>query len=136
MILKQQRSLTPQRNLTHQQFQALAPIESHRTPATCAEVQCAHHVSGWQTIVPVGSDHEAFLDAMRGRRYVKRIDGEMAAFIFYPGQTCFRRHSKSLDRPPVLVHRKDWIGYRRALGPNEWHDTFATTLEGLKRERG
>lgn len=119
-----------------QHFQVLAPVATHRMQANCAEVECAHHVQGWQTIVPVGSEQELFLDHMTNRKYAKRIDGESAVFIFYPGQTCFRQHTKPLFRPPILMHRQAWNGQRRVMGLNEWHDKFATTLEGFKQERG
>jgi len=119
-----------------QHFQASMPAATHRMGATCAEVDCPHYLEGWQTIVPIGSPQEQYLDHNSGRKYAKRLDGESAVFVFYPGQKCFRQHTKSLDRPPVLVHKQDWSGVRRVLTPNEWQDKFQTTLEGIKQERG
>lgn len=132
-------TLKPPPSLTmgiQQHFVASMPVATHRTEAHCKEVDCPHYLNGWQTVVPVGSPQEQYLDHMTGRKFAKRLDGESAVFIFYPGQRCFRKHTKSLDRPPVLSHRKDWNGYRQVLEPNEWQDTFNYTLESLKRERG
>lgn len=119
-----------------QHFQLAAPRATHRMEATCKDVDCPHYLHGWQTVVPTGSEQEQYLDHVTGRKFVKRLDGESAVFIFYPGQRCFRQHTKPLFRPPVLLHKKDWNGFRRVLESNEWHDTFDETLDGIRRERG
>lgn len=137
MTLKPLPSVIQERVLAQRQhFQVVAPVATHRVEATCREVDCTHYIDGWQTVVPKGSEQELYLDRLKDRKYVKRIDGESAVFMFYPEQRCFRRHTKPLFRPPILMHRREWDGQRRVLSFNQWHDEFATTLEDFRRERG
>lgn len=127
-------------------YSVSSPIQTHRRPATCEEVDCRAWRDGWQTIVPREGPQAYYIRNDRSRRCheVTGMTDRMATFLFDPGQRCFRQHSKSLERPEIYVVRDgDWRGnptgrrrvHRRAA---DWVDDFAEHVDGIERlrERG
>lgn len=124
-------------------YQILQPTATHFRPATCEEVECANHVNGWKTIVPVRSD---LADAVRssGRVFTEEvIDGGLVEFRFKPGQQCFRAasHRISLQRDQLfMVRRGDWRGFEgpalQHRSAADWVDDFASHQDRLNTKIG
>lgn len=120
------------------------PLATHYRPASCAEVECQHHLLGWQTIVPEGSDNAALVRSLKGRySFTEQAQpGGLVEFTFPAGQACFRAstHRVALERTPVcLVTGGDWRGNpmgtpARTLRVDDWVDDFATHQDRLARE--
>lgn len=129
----------------YQTYAAVVPRATHTRPATCAEVECEHHVKGWATTVAPDSDQERLmLRAMRGlvdgiRRHAtydhKTRDG-FRRYVFPAGQACFRAstHRVPLERDPVtLIRRGDWRrqGPPQVIAVDEWIDRFDQNLQAI-----
>jgi hypothetical protein len=122
----------------YQTYQAAAPLSTHWRPATCAEVDCAHHARGWATTVIAGSDDEALI-RRAGRAFTtERVEGGFLRFTFHAGQPCFavHRHRVPLERDPLFVVRGgDWRAntglIRRHTRGADWVDDFATHQDQL-----
>lgn len=127
-----------------------SPVSTHTRPATCAEVECAAHVNGWQSTVDESTElgrrqaHYVRHDAGRGYRE-HRAETGLTVFTFPAGQTCFAEHRVPLDRSALyLVRDGDWRGNPRRTPPrvharaSDWVDDFATHQDRLSRliERG
>lgn len=126
-------------------FGIYAPTSTHTRPATCAEVECPHHVHGWATrVVPGSVDESTLLQAASGaldgvrRRYHRPVlvDG-WHRYVFPAGQVCLgaRRHRKALDRPMIHVVRGgDWrgvVGEPRVMHGEAWLNTFGEHQDRL-----
>jgi hypothetical protein len=129
----------------YQTFQAAAPLRTHWRQATCAEVECAHHIHGWVTTVLAGSEDEALI-RRAGRAFaVERQEGGFLRFTFHAGQPCFaaHRHRVPLERDPLFIVRGgDWRAstglIRRHTRGVDWVDDFATHQDQLiaRQNRG
>lgn len=118
-----------------------APVETHFRPATCGEVDCAAHRSGWKTTVDVGTDlgrgQAHYIRTESGRRFTEEsLTGTLVTFYFEAGQRCFAQHQVRLDRPEIfLVRDGDWRGNPRGTETRihatgeDWVDDFATHQE-------
>lgn len=121
-------------------YAIVAPKQTHTRKATCAEVECQHHIHGWVTTVIRGSDDEALI-RRAGRHFVEEpAEANMVRFVFPPGQPCFRvsTHRVTLEREPLYVVRDgDWRGNPRGTDPRrhtraaDWVDDFATHQDKL-----
>jgi hypothetical protein len=128
----------------YQTFGIVAPTSTHWQAATCAEVECAAHVNGWDTHVdestPLGQRQAHYIrkEARRAYSESKRPDG-LTTFSFKAGQTCFRQHRKRIEREELFVrrngdHRGSPDGVRRTYDrPDQWVDDFATHQEEIAR---
>ena len=106
-----------------QRFRMAAPVATHRREATCREVDCKHWLEGWLTAVPINSPQALYIRYQSGRKFAEAVDGDRVVFKFYPGQKCFRTHTTSLDRPPILFHQT--MGPpRRIFEGQEFNDTY------------
>jgi len=120
-------------------YRILSPQETHFRPATCAEVDCPHYLSGWSVRVE-GLD-AALLHAARtsGRRFVERQIREGETWLdFSAGQWCFQvsRHRVRKERPELYVVRDgDWrgnpTGRSKTLRPQDWIDDFGEHQDNL-----
>lgn len=94
----------------------------HFRDATCEEVGCAHYLFGWVTVLPVDSEHLAFIRTSPGREFTEHRNGPgLIEFHFKAGQRCFRasQHKIQNGRPPtLLVQRKDRIAVEQE--PERW----------------
>jgi len=92
----------------YQTYQVSSPLATHWRAATCAEVDCPHHMHGWATtVLPDSADEAAIKGA--GRHWTVReiLPGGLVRYLFGPGQACFAasRHRIQLDRPEVFTVR-------------------------------
>lgn len=131
-------------------YQVLAPPATHFRAATCAEVDCPHHLYGWRTVVDPGTDLGAaqveFIKTESGRRFQSYWDeAGLVTFTFEAGQECFTRHRLRRDVDALyLVRDGDWRGNplgtspRRHANADDWVDDFATHQQKLSErlERG
>ena len=98
------------RNAMHparQDFRVAMPPSTHRIPATCREVDCPHFLDGWMTVVAVGSRQDIYIRHDNSRKWtvqMKEGSTTILEFIFEPGQTCFREHTRLSGRPPFYLH--------------------------------
>lgn len=122
-----------------QTMQVAQPLATHWRKATCAEVDCPHHVHGWATTVLVGSGDEALVRRSGRRFVVTDADPGFVRFVFEPGQACFRagQHQVPVGREPLYVARSgDWRGCprrdTRQMRGADWLDKFRTDLDVVK----
>lgn len=126
-------------------YRLAAPLATHWRTASCAEVDCQHHLHGWATTVLAGSADEALV-RQSGRRWTaERLPGGMVRYVFPAGQRCFAAstHRLPLDRPArCLVRGGDWranLGVVRDHGERTdlWVEDFAThqnkIIEAIER---
>jgi hypothetical protein len=130
-------------------YQVRSPVSTHFRPATCAEVECASYLFGWQTVVPADSAAAGYIRHDRSRSHAEeREPGGMARFVFGAGQQGFppaHDHAVRTDRPEVyLVRDGDFRGnprgtqVRRHVRPDDWIEDFAEHQDKLatRLERG
>lgn len=115
-------------------YQLAQPLATHWRAATCAEVDCPHHLHGWKTILPVNDDRIPLIK-QSGRRYVeRRTEAGLVEFTFEAGQACFQagEHRAQVGRPELYVVRDgDWRGNPRGTParthtrPELWVEDFS-----------
>lgn len=113
--------------------------------ATCAEVDCEHHLNGWLTKVDestdLGKQQAWYIRNKSGRRFTEDRNREpgLTLFVFEAGQACFAadKHRLRTGRPELFVVRDgDWrgnpTGNRRVhQRPEDWVDEFANHQQQL-----
>lgn len=134
-------------------YRIAQPATTHTRPASCAEVGCLDHQRGWTSRVPAGSELvDMILSLARGggpggHRYgfveVESGTPGERAFLFAPGQPCFRAdtHRVTLERPPLwIVRGGDWRGstglIRRHHNGAEWVEDFAEHQDRIAHRIG
>jgi hypothetical protein len=132
-------------------YRILSPVSTHYRPASCAEVDCAAHLNGWQTTVDettlIGQQQAFYVRKQSGRGFTeRRNEAGLTVFTFEAGQRCFAsgEHRVSLDRPEhYLVQGGDWRGnptgyQRRHANAADWIDDFGEHQQRIAdlRERG
>ncbi|WP_432019915.1 hypothetical protein [Streptomyces sp. 1222.5] len=129
-------------------YAIVAPKSTHWVDATCAQVDCAHHLNGWQSVIDetteLGQRQAHYIRKQSGRRFSEeRRDGGLTAFTFDAGQECFNsaKHQRRLDRPELYVVRDgDFRGNPRGTATRQhanaadWVDDFATHQQGIADE--
>lgn len=123
-----------QRNAMHpgvQKFRVAMPASTHRTEATCEEVDCIHYLGGWQTIVAIDSPQDVYIRKHSGRRWtVEKIGDNALTYTFEPGQKCFRDHTRLNGREPFYLH--ETAEGRRVHRPQDFmehaHDEIERTV--------
>ena len=123
-----------------------SPLATHWRPATCAEADCPHYLSGWRTIVPGDSPQAHYIRHDSGRGFTEAPQpGGLVEFTFAPGQRCFASgsHRVLLDKPERFTERDgDWrgnpTGRRVVHSVDGWLDSFGEHQERLAQqmERG
>lgn len=113
-----------------------SPKQTHTRRATCAEVECQHHLRGWVTRVDVstelGQRQAKYIRDHAGRAHTVDRSGpdSIIAFTFPAGQECFTEHRVPLWREPIFVVRDgDWRGNptgrkRRHANGTQWVEDF------------
>lgn len=135
----------------YQTFQVSSPIQTHWRPATCAEAECPHYLSGWRTDIDettdLGAAQAYYIRHDRSRRHVEdKLPDGRTSFTFEAGQPCFQasQHKVPLGRPELFVVRGgDWRGnptgesYQHTSAES-WLDQFACHQDKLAEtiERG
>ena len=125
-------------------FSILSPVATHFEDATCAEVECAGHVNGWQTYVDeateLGQGQAHYIRRMSGRGFSEeRNEHGQTVFTFGAGQECFDTHKARTDRPQSFLVRP---GDSRRYGapyryerPDQWVDDFAVNQIQLSNQQ-
>lgn len=117
-------------------YQVVAPQETHFRPATCAEVECPHHLYGWRTIVDsateLGQRQIQYIKNESGRRFTSfHVESGLVTFTFEAGQECFVQHRIRLDNEALyFVRGGDWRGNplgetKQHANADDWVDDFA-----------
>lgn len=127
----------------YQTYEIDAPLATHWRQASCAEVDCPHHIHGWATTVLPDSDDESFMKraceslGIKWTRFDVTPEG-FRRYIFPGGQSCFkaRTHRLPLEKPAIFkVWAGDWRGSdgtgRVFATPENWIDHFATHQDKL-----
>lgn len=122
-------------------YQVLRPAATHWRAASCAEVGCVAHSSGWTTTVPAGGRLEHTVRAS-GRHWETETvnpDGTVT-FEFPPGQACFAAATHRVqvrDDEIYLVRGGDWRGNPAGIEPRrhtravDFVDDWATHQQAL-----
>lgn len=133
---------TPQ---AYKTFQIVQPLATHFRPATCAEVDCPAHTSGWKSVIDestdLGKQQAHYIRNVAGRRYTEGRAAAITTFTFEAGQQCFRPHQTPLERDPIhIVKDGDWRASQNPhqLRGDDWVDSFQNHQDQLKTrlERG
>ena len=130
-----------------------APLATHWRKASCSEVECEGHRTGWLTVIheqtptapAVGvsvtkmmalvdrdSQRAYYIRHLSGRSFLESKDSSGATvFDFAPGQDCFDDHQVRIERPELFeVRGGDWRGNPRREAmthnrPGYWVEDFA-----------
>jgi hypothetical protein len=119
-------------------YELAVPLQTHWRPASCAEVDCPHHLRGWVTTIDetsaLGQMQAGHIRHHAGRAYTEaRGEHGMTVFTFPAGQRCFASadHRVPLEREPLwLVRGGDWRGNPlrirtvRHTRAEDWRDDF------------
>jgi hypothetical protein len=86
-------------------YQIVAPVSSHWRPATCAEVECPHHLHGWSTTVDLSTDlgrrQASYITRESKRRYqADKAGGTLVRYTFEAGQ---RWNAKSCTSSEMAI---------------------------------
>lgn len=113
------------------------PKDTHWRAASCAEVECAHYLNGWRTLVDeatdLGQQQAHYIRYEQRRGYTECREAGLTVFDFEPGQPCFQAdtHQVPLGKPALYVVRDgDWRGNPRGTRPyvhsrpDDWLDDF------------
>jgi hypothetical protein len=129
-------------------YAIVAPRSTHWVDATCAEVDCAHYLQGWQSVIDEATElgqrqaHYIRKESGRAFRERRREDG-LTVFFFEAGQACFdaQRHQRRLDRPELYIvrdgdHRGNPRGtpLRQHVKAADWVEDFAEHQAALADE--
>lgn len=101
---------------SYKTYSVRQPEKTHWRAATCAEMNCAHHVNGWETVVDeatdLGQKQAHYIRHDKTRKHVEtRGETGLTHFSFESGQTCFTPHKTTVGRPELYVVRSgDWRG--------------------------
>lgn len=124
-------------------YQILAPLSTHWTAATCAEVNCAQYLNGWRVRVeglPPDMLHTA---KTSGRAFTELHIAEGENWlVFKAGQPCFRasQHRRIKDKQEIFIvrdgdHRGNPTGnLRKHTRPEFWQEDFAEHQDKLARQ--
>jgi hypothetical protein len=134
-----------------QSYEIHVPLETHWRRGTCREVDCAHYLAGWETVLDEGDGDEMtahranYIRKRAGRSFREyRDNAGLTHFAFEPGQECFRSHQHRvrIDRPEIYdVVQGDWrarLSEPRVLPPHGWieHWNENTYQLGVLAEKG
>lgn len=123
-------------------YQVLAPANTHRAPATCAEVDCPDYTYGWRVHVEPLTEKQLYAVMHCGRKF-ERVNLALGfTYLFYEaGQPCFKSysHTKPTGRPGLYVVRDGdpWRGNPRGTAsrlhtrPEYWVEDFAEHQDKL-----
>lgn len=96
-------------------FEVHSPVATHFRDASCAEMECQHHLNGWVSRFDVTTTEGRQWSraiGQSGRKFTWERNGNIVTFRFPPGQQCFQApHKVPVGRPELYVVRDgDWRG--------------------------
>jgi hypothetical protein len=122
-------------------YSLIAPVVTHRRPATCQEVRCPRHVNGWKMGFDTTDAAQAkaikWIRMHSGLSYTTEQVGTKIILTFVAGQNCFDQHTIALEREPFYVVREgDFRGNPRRtqaqrFNADDWIDHFANHQDRL-----
>jgi hypothetical protein len=126
-----------------------APLATHWNTVTCADVDCPHYLTGWDSVIDertdLGGRQAHYIRRESGRKFTeeRQPDG-LTRFRFEAGQRCFQQHKARNMRDERYVerdgdHRGNPTGRRYVhKRPGEWVESFQANQERVKaiQERG
>lgn len=131
---------------SYKTYQLLAPVSTHRRPATCAEFGCEAMEYGWRTVVDertqLGMAQAHYIRKESGRSFTEtRTESGLTEFTFGPGQKCFTAHTVPRERDPLFIVKDgDFRGNPRGTKPRQhvraadWIEDFAEHQDKIARE--
>ncbi len=133
---------------SYKTYTVAAPLVSHWRKATCEEVQCQAHTSGWLTIVDERTPGVTTLAARQahyirndsGRSFIESPDESgFTVFDFAPGQSCFEPHKIKTDRPEIYLvkrgdHRTNGVTPFTHSRSDDWVEDFAIHQQTISDE--
>lgn len=119
-----------------------APLATHWNTATCADVDCVHYLTGWESHIDertqLGQRQARYIRSESGRRFTEeKNELGITVFAFEAGQRCFAQHRARNMRDDTYIERGgDW---RRVVGTprvhknaDNWTESFALNQDRLK----
>lgn len=123
-------------------FEVRSPLSTHFRDASCAEVECQHHLSGWTSTIDLATEQgRTWGKAIKasGRRFTYTQVRNLVTCHFSAGQQCFQApHKVRVGRPELYVVRDgDWRGNPSGrIRQHKQPDLFVEEFEeGLSRIR-
>jgi hypothetical protein len=134
----------------YKSYEIKAPLATHWSVASCADVDCEAYRLGWKTLIDeqtnLGHRQAALIRRNERRRKFteERDEAGLTVFTFEAGQTCFAEHKARNMRPERYVERggdhrgnprREHTVHTRA---DDWVDSFQTNQDRLRTaiERG
>ncbi len=105
--------MRPKSTMQHpslQRFRVAIPAATHRSKASCEDVDCTHYLNGWSMVVDIGAalgEAQARYLRLNPRKldFSERKKSQYEVeFVYPPGQQCFREHTVLNGREPYYLH--------------------------------
>ena len=119
------------------------PLNTHYREITCQEAECQAYHNGWSYRVADLDQEMQNVIQQSGKRFQYISSDEGDTLIFAPGQECFAKHWRSLDREAFFYTGR---GDQRTFNPRNaeqlrsglWVEHFEEHLDGIRTaiERG
>lgn len=125
-------------------YEIKAPLATHWSVTTCADVDCDAHRLGWQTLIDektnLGQRQAALIRRNEKRRKFteSRNEAGLTVFAYEAGQQCFAEHRARNMRPERFVERGgDHRGnprreHRLHTRPEFWVESFQANQDKLR----
>lgn len=133
----------------YKSYEIKAPLATHWSVATCADVDCDAYLLGWESHIneatDLGQRQAHYIRRESGRRFTEeRTPAGLTVFKFEAGQKCFAQHNARNARPERFVERGgDHRGnprreFRAHVRPDDWVESFSEHQDRLRSalERG
>ena len=130
-------------------YEIKAPLATHWSVTTCADVDCPHYLLGWDSVIDertdLGQRQAHYIRRESRRRFTEeRPPDGLTRFSFEAGQKCFGEHKARNMRPERYIERGgDHRGnprreHRLHTRPDDWVDSFQSNQEKIRTalERG
>ena len=104
-------------------------------PATCEQVECRAHVSGWRTVLAANDGRCDYIRSRAGRAFTEHTEAGLTTFTFPPGQQCFNAagHRRRVEREPLYLVQG--AVKRRHKRPELWVEDFSEHLDKIESAR-
>jgi hypothetical protein len=122
-----------------QRFEVATPLDTHWAPAHCKDVDCSAFQGGFVVSLDETNDKQKELAEMirhtnHGRHFTETKESGSTRFIFPPGERCFERHMRKLDKPELYTHAVAG-GVRRFSRGVDWTENMNEQMYRVERSR-